>query len=394
MKKDLRKPVYWQDFEDLCKVLWGELFNCSDTIKKNGRAGQPQCGVDVYGEINSNGDSFGIQCKGKDGYTHAKLSNLEINSELEKAKNFKPALDRYIIATTANKDANIEEYIRLKNLESKSKGTFSIELYCWEDIADAIEQNVTVLNWYNGVLSDTLDKNKVHKMSDYCSNMQIYMEQFIRTNQAGNKEDSLKFLRQFEKEAFEFSDYASTYLDTYLNEFKSDIIQFGDAFNALKVALSNPDYSNEEKTPYLIKLREQLLGLNNKVKRSVLTLSSRLDFYKKIEDEFSSIKIILRELIRASENKDRELFDLKLNSYNEKANEISLYINPYLPTFLNHLKEEIQELEFASQEFALMMQTEVEDTPENIRMQSRVFDRLFSAIDSLNQKIYEETKSK
>ena len=45
----IQKPVNWQDFESLCKKLWGEIWGCSDTIKKNGRSGQAQHGVDVYG---------------------------------------------------------------------------------------------------------------------------------------------------------------------------------------------------------------------------------------------------------------------------------------------------------------------------------------------------------
>ena len=48
-KLQLRKPENWQDFERLCKALWGEIWECSDTIKRNGRQGQVQKGVDVYG---------------------------------------------------------------------------------------------------------------------------------------------------------------------------------------------------------------------------------------------------------------------------------------------------------------------------------------------------------
>lgn len=48
MKKTLRKPERWQDFEDLCKKLFREIWQCSYTIKKNGRQRQPQSGVDVY----------------------------------------------------------------------------------------------------------------------------------------------------------------------------------------------------------------------------------------------------------------------------------------------------------------------------------------------------------
>ena len=54
----------------------------------------------------------------------------------------------FIIATTANKDVEIEEYIRLKDIESRSNNEFEIILYCWEDIADLIEENRNTYNYY------------------------------------------------------------------------------------------------------------------------------------------------------------------------------------------------------------------------------------------------------
>jgi hypothetical protein len=51
MKKSLSKPENWQDFESLCKKLFGEVWNCRNTIRKNGRSGQDQSGVDVYATL-------------------------------------------------------------------------------------------------------------------------------------------------------------------------------------------------------------------------------------------------------------------------------------------------------------------------------------------------------
>lgn len=148
MKKSLSKPENWQDFESLCKKLWGEIWRIPHKIKKNGRSGQPQCGVDVYGIPKNEQAYWGIQCKGKDEYTNAKLSKKEIDSEIEKALNFKPKLGTFIIATSSNKDVNIEEYIRIKNIESANEDNFEILLYCWEDIVDLIEENRETYNFY------------------------------------------------------------------------------------------------------------------------------------------------------------------------------------------------------------------------------------------------------
>jgi tetratricopeptide (TPR) repeat protein len=48
MKKTIQKPENWPDFETLCKQLWGEIWDIPMKIKKNGRNGQPQVGVDVF----------------------------------------------------------------------------------------------------------------------------------------------------------------------------------------------------------------------------------------------------------------------------------------------------------------------------------------------------------
>ena len=58
--KTLRKPSNWQDFETLCKKLWGEIWNCEE-IKKNGRLGQKQDGVDIYGIPEGEKQYYGIQ---------------------------------------------------------------------------------------------------------------------------------------------------------------------------------------------------------------------------------------------------------------------------------------------------------------------------------------------
>ncbi len=144
----IRKPENWQDFETLCKKLWGEIWDCSDTIQRHGRTGQCQHGVDVYGIPKGENAYYGIQCKGKDEYTHSQLTKQEIDNEIIKAKSFKPSLKRLIFATTANKDANIEAYIRTKNIESLKEGGFEIYLSSWEDIVDLLTERKRTFDWY------------------------------------------------------------------------------------------------------------------------------------------------------------------------------------------------------------------------------------------------------
>lgn len=144
----INKPSNWQDFEELCKYLWGEIWNCEDSIKRHGRQGQNQHGVDVYAYVEKYNGYCGIQCKGKDDYTNAKLTENEIDAEIEKATTFEPSLKLLIFATTANKDAKIEAYIRKKDVENKSKGLFKVDIASWEDIVDHIKRHKTTYDWY------------------------------------------------------------------------------------------------------------------------------------------------------------------------------------------------------------------------------------------------------
>lgn len=155
----LKKPSNWQDFEKLCKLLWGEIWICEDSIKRHGRQGQNQHGVDVFSYVEKYGGYCGIQCKGKDDYINAQLTEGEIDAEIEKAFCFEPKLKLLVFATTANKDAKIEGYIRKKDVENRAKGLFAVDIASWEDIVDQLERYRTTYNWYvnNCQFKDTTD---------------------------------------------------------------------------------------------------------------------------------------------------------------------------------------------------------------------------------------------
>jgi Restriction endonuclease len=167
MKKSLRKPENWQCFEGLCKKLWGEIWKVPNKIKKNGRLGQSQSGVDIYAIPEGEKEYWGIQCKCKDEYIDANLTCKEIDNEIKKANQFEPKLQVFIIATTANKNVLIEKYVRKKDKESREKGEFEILLYDWADIVDLIEENRETYNYY---------VNNQQFKDDY--SFQVYLDDF------------------------------------------------------------------------------------------------------------------------------------------------------------------------------------------------------------------------
>lgn len=196
-KTQLRKPENWQDFERLCKVLWGEIWKCPDTIKRNGRQGQAQKGVDIYGIKKGECVYRGIQCKGKDDYTNSQLTESEIDNEIAKALLFTPKLKSFYFATTANKDAHIEEYIRNKNLESISNGEFEIDIFAWEDIVDLIEAHRNIYNWYLNNCSYK-DVSDVDVFIDWKKEYTIYPEYYRITREYYLKPQNMFFISQEE----------------------------------------------------------------------------------------------------------------------------------------------------------------------------------------------------
>lgn len=170
----LGRPENWQDFESLCKKLWGEIWRCPET-KKNGRSGQDQSGVDVYGiPYNDPGEYYGIQCKGKDEYTHKQLTKKEIETEIGKAKNFEPDLKKFYFATTAVKDAKIEAFIRKKNAEHIKAGLFEVHIYSWEDIVDLINENQETYDYYVRSINFKTNNDVSVTFNNFQSEITIY----------------------------------------------------------------------------------------------------------------------------------------------------------------------------------------------------------------------------
>lgn len=176
----LRRPANWQDFESLCKKLWGEIWNCPE-IQKNGRLGQEQSGVDVFGIPFGEDTYYGIQCKGKNEYNDNQFTKKEIDKEIEKAKFFKPKLKKFYLVTTAQNDSKIQAYVRSKNIEHIKNDLFEIHLFCWETIVDLIDENKQTHDYY--VKSHGFKTNKSVKITFHDNKDELIIKpKFRRTN--------------------------------------------------------------------------------------------------------------------------------------------------------------------------------------------------------------------
>lgn len=143
-KLQIPPPRNWQDFEDLCWDLWRTIWNDPET-QKNGRQGQKQHGVDIYGRPDGENKWAGIQCKGKDNFSKKTITQKELKDEVAKAKNFKPQISKYIFATTGQRDEKIQELARKITDEHSQKDLFSVHVFFWEDILERLIEYQEIL---------------------------------------------------------------------------------------------------------------------------------------------------------------------------------------------------------------------------------------------------------
>lgn len=148
---EIAPPVNWQDFErltlDIAKAQWKD-----DYAERNGRQGQAQAGVDVSGYNFTSQERVGIQCKKKNRLEvpSRQLTVAEIDTEVEAAKKFDPNLDRFIIATTGPRDANLQAHVRKLN---QSKLPFKVSLMFWEDYQEFLNNHTELMyRYYKEVL--------------------------------------------------------------------------------------------------------------------------------------------------------------------------------------------------------------------------------------------------
>ncbi len=129
-------------FESLCLDLWKNLWQ-DPGAQKNGRSGQPQAGVDVFGR--HQGRQVGVQCKQKDGLLRTKLGVTELEEEVAAARHFQPPLAGFILATTGARDAKLQQRARELTEHHKLQGLFTVEVWSWEDIWSELYQREQLL---------------------------------------------------------------------------------------------------------------------------------------------------------------------------------------------------------------------------------------------------------
>jgi tetratricopeptide (TPR) repeat protein len=132
-------PKDWPAFERATRLLFQYVLNDPNT-QNNGRPGQRQHRVDVFGKRGGGGGPLvGVQCKGKDSEYGGAVTKKELEAEVEKTEQFKPQLREFILVTTAPDDAAIQEAARLLEHEVRSAGRdLSIAVWGWGRVTQEI----------------------------------------------------------------------------------------------------------------------------------------------------------------------------------------------------------------------------------------------------------------
>src|SRR3954471_12408110 len=113
-RKEIPRPKGDDDFEDLVLALFRAVWMDSGA-KLNGRRGQRQDGVDLYGtDYFSGSRRTGVPCK-----QHATATLLKSAQPVRRApylseegKVFPPPLDHFILVTTAKRSGPVQEEAR------------------------------------------------------------------------------------------------------------------------------------------------------------------------------------------------------------------------------------------------------------------------------------------
>jgi hypothetical protein len=129
----MRKPEDWQAFERAIRALVACVLG-DPNAQMNGRQCHSQHGIDVYGRRGGDGAWIGVQCKQR---LDKPVTARGLREELEKAKRFQPPIAEFVLATTAPRDAAIqEEARRLTEAMRATPRPIIVSVWGWEDVEE------------------------------------------------------------------------------------------------------------------------------------------------------------------------------------------------------------------------------------------------------------------
>lgn len=152
-------PPDYSEYENIVKEYLKDRFQ--KEFSKFGRQGQKQYGIDVFCS-----DGIVVQCKN---YTASKLTKKILEQDISNAEKHFPFITQFIIATTAEPDATIQDYILNR------KQNFVIEICYWSNIVSFLLKNPEIRDLFYpkmNMLDDT--EVFVNNFLDLCHKYSLY----------------------------------------------------------------------------------------------------------------------------------------------------------------------------------------------------------------------------
>ena len=124
--------VFDEMVRDACSIEWND-----PTTQRNGRSGQSQNGLDVFGYPNGpsgrcRGAQSKLRTKGK------QLSTGEIDDEIKKAQSSPLNPDQLIIVTSTGRDVALQAYVDQKSRIQTQSNSFPVRIWFWDDLLERL----------------------------------------------------------------------------------------------------------------------------------------------------------------------------------------------------------------------------------------------------------------
>lgn len=146
MRRGYNKPKNPEDFEILCLKLLRAHWKCPE-LDRYATKGEVQNGVDIL-DLSGQDPLYGAQCKLRE--EGKKITRTQVRNEIEKARKFKPPLDRYVIMTTGKVGREVHDFLVETNRKHKKENLFKVEVFGWDRIEELLDEHADVRDWYEG----------------------------------------------------------------------------------------------------------------------------------------------------------------------------------------------------------------------------------------------------
>lgn len=191
MKVQIPKPKNWEDFEDLCHRLWRSMWGDPNACK-NGRPGQAQHGVDVWGKPYYANKYNAVQCKLKNQSIGNALTIETVREEAGNAEYYaeEHGLGDLVVATTSNADSILQQ--KCRELDQSKSFSFPISIWNWDMIEDELNYRPEVYEEIYGKHIDIDEISELH-IGRLDKDERIYLF-FTRSIFNGKLSDSVRLL--------------------------------------------------------------------------------------------------------------------------------------------------------------------------------------------------------